>query len=57
MIVDMPVAKLREFSRERYHIRGSKLFRTRMGIEMRILSFCIDHPEQGPVVMLPMVAV
>ena len=57
VMVDMPIERLRAFSRARYYLRGGMLFRSRMGTEDRILSFCIDHPEQGPVVALAMVSV
>ncbi len=36
-----------------YYLRGGKLFENRRGVESRILSFCLDDPRQGPVVMLP----
>ncbi len=41
--------------RREHYMRGGMLFAHCRGAEMRILSFCIDDPEQGPVVMLPIV--
>lgn len=40
-----------------YHLRGGKLFESRRGSWKRILSFCLDDPDQGPVVTLPIVPV
>jgi hypothetical protein len=36
-----------------YSLVRSKLFESRRGSWTRILSFCIDDPDQGPVVVLP----
>ena len=41
--------------RPEHYMRGGKLFAYCRGSEMRILSFCLDDPEQGPVVELPLV--
>jgi len=41
----------------RYYLRGACLFASRRGDEKRILSFCLDHPEQADVVELPIVGV
>ncbi len=36
-----------------YSLIGTKLFRSRRGSWTHILDFCLDDPEQGPVVVLP----
>lgn len=41
----------------RYYMRKGMLFCMDRGSERRILSFCIDDPDQGPVVWLPIIPV
>ena len=44
--------------RDEYKLIRGKLFHdTRSGARLHILSFCLDHPQQGPVVTLPIIAV
>ena len=38
-----------------YQVLGGGLFASYRGYWRHILSFCLDDPEQGPVVMLPIV--
>lgn len=36
-------------------IRGALYYDTRAGSRLRVTSFCVDDPEQGPIVTLPIV--
>lgn len=46
---------LRSGPHETYHVLRGKLFYSYRGSWQRVLSFCLDDPEQGPVVALPIV--
>lgn len=46
---------LRSGSYEAYHVLRGRLFYSYRGSWQRILSFCLDDPEQGSVVVLPIV--
>lgn len=51
----MPRRSVGEFG---YKLIGGHLYEdTRAGSRLHILSFCLDDPQQGPVVILPIIGV